>query len=598
MTEPGTDRLQVFVSSVIKNDELTAERSVACAAITSLHLTRPWAFEYAPAEPATAETVFVREVIASDIVLALIGQHYSQAVEQELEVAAQHGKPILAFVKRMPAEEQELPERLRALAWLRDRIKYREFSTSEDLRQAVIESVAAELIRGYRRYRLAQSDVRVLVDHTNAHPQSPVIRAPREADLPEVKTLLSEIHDYYPEIGDWIERIFAEPDAAKSVRLAEISNRLAGLAVSRDKGYGVRKFATLYVRPGFQGDAVGPHLIYEEVLRASRDKVRKAYVTFADELADRLSPLLHRYGFQEEGISAGRYRPGSAEWVSAKTFVYRRIDSSSFNEFIINSMVKEQGGVVDRQSHDAVFLVRLPRYPLLGLKSARRCALVLSNSDEPEADYLRHRDTFQDPSEWLFVSLYGRPADRSHWAHSVENWIDGEDLRSRYFPLEIRAPYEDSLICVIKPQYADAIVPVRAQASLLPLHRLQIRPDNVYYRSPDRYKTLRRGARIFFYVSAPEKNLRGSARLQELMVDSPEDVLSAYGRLGVLDFDEVSGIAKKHQGKVLALKFDWYVDHKRKVSYDALRTILPRFDPQTACLLSAEETSAILEATS
>ena len=141
-----------------------------------------------------------------------------------------------------------------------------------------------------------------------------------------------------------------------------------------------------------------------------------------------------------------------------------------------------------------------------------------------------------------------RPADVRRWSHQAENWIDGEDLRTRFFPLRL-VTTEQSLICTIRPAYADALIPLAERPQLFAPERLQIRPDNVFNRTPDRHVGLRRGARISFYVSNPEMNLRGSARLRELLVDSPEACLERYGEIGILQFSELNEIARQAQGE-------------------------------------------------
>jgi hypothetical protein len=320
--------------------------------------------------------------------------------------------------------------------------------------------------------------------------------------------------------------------------------------------------------------------------------VRKAFVTFADELAPTLGPLLQRYGFVTEGVSAGRYRPGSGERVMGKTFAPQRVGADNLVDFIVDHMVREHGGEVLSQQEDTLEVV-VPHGTLAGLLAQVPFRLAISSSATPEADYEAAASRL-DGARWLFVSLYGKPANVEHWSHRVGNWIDGEDLMARFYPVELITPQQPSLVCTIRPAYANGLMPDVNKPPLFSPERLQIRPDNVYYRSPDRFKPLRRGSRLLFYVSAPEMRLRGSARLQSLRLGTPAELLEHYGTMGILDFQSIQNIADHHGGNALALIFDWYAQHKRQVGLSDIKAAVGRFNPITATLVTHDEVRQLL----
>lgn len=573
-------RMQVFISSVMAKEDLRHERDAVHDAISSIPLTVPWAFEYSDAESDDAETVYRREVPRSDLFVLIVSNSHTPAVRDELELAERTQRPILAFVRLI--DERATPEREEVLEWLAARVKYRHFKTPTDLYETVVSSVSGEIIRGYRGYRerLQQEDVHTLLQRVSS-PPSLVVYSPDPSEIDTVREVLGELRSWYPEIDAWIPAVTnAFGVATGEVRVAKIGGEIAAVAISRDKDSQVRKFSTVYVRPDHRGESVGPHLIHEEVRRAARDGIRKAYVTFADELYPQLYPTFERYGFVAEGVSAGRYRVGSGEWVLSKTFVYDEIDASRFADFVELHMVREHGGRVQRRVGGS-WLARLPRGSLWGELSPRDVWFVTSTGDQPEEEYARAESRLRG-RDWLFVSAYGRVADASHWSHKVNNWIDGEDIRSRFYPVDIVTPDEDSIICTIRPAYADALMPRAARPALFAPDRLQVRPDNVFYRAPDRYKSLRRGSRIFFYVSAPEMRVRGSARLRELRVTDPESSISEYGEMGILKFGDLQAIAAKHRGNVLALAFDWYEEHQHPLGLPEVAAVVPGYTPVAA----------------
>ncbi|MCY3645461.1 MAG: DUF4062 domain-containing protein [Chloroflexi bacterium] len=589
MAEP---HIRIFVSSVMTQGYLSNERNAACEAIESLKLTVPWDFAREPAQAATPGAAALQELALSDIVVLILGNRHTPPVQEELDEAERLGKPILAFVERVPSSD-ESSERQGVVAWLRDRVKYQEFLGLEQLKREVVAAVRKELVDGYRsryRDRLKPDDIRELT-HVQSTPGL-LVRQAKASDRDAVRETLMELEQWYPDIRQWVEERLESIDEADDIRVAEMDGEIGAVVVVRSKSDDIRKFATLYVRPTARGAAIGPHIVREEVLRAAEEGVRKAYVTCADEIADRLVPILAQSGFTPEGVSRGRYRDGAAEWVLGKNFVYGEVTPSDFLDFVKTRMVTEAGGeIVEDQGN--VFSARLPRLGLAGSARPELIWYVVSSGDRPEEDYVAYKGRFEQQS-WTFVSLGGRPADVSHELHEAEAWMDAADLSSQFYPVELASHGQRSLIVTIRPEFAQELIPSSRAPSMLPPTRLQVRPDNVYYRAPDRYQELRRGSRLFFYVSDPEQRIRGSAGITDVFVGNPEDCFARYGTRGLYDYQRLEDIAQNHDGKVLAIAFDWYREFTAGVNLPRLRSIIPNYNPQSAYLASAEYASAIL----
>ena len=582
--------LRVFISSVMADAYLAEERRVVREAIEALELTTPWTFEFSSARPAPPGDVTLRAVGESDMLVLIVTNRHTPPVQAELDEAHRLEKPILAFVERL-GDTEASAERRGVVKWLSERVTYKEFEGLENLEQEVLRAIRTELIEGYRkRYegRLTPADIPKLV------PLEPypglIVRMAEEKDAAGVEDALMELKQWYPDIEEWIAKRMATIGSDENIRVAEVGKDIGAVAILGDKGSNVRKFATLYVRPTAQGGAIGPHLVRQEVMRAAKAGVRKAYVACADEIVDRLMPILEQSGFFPEGVSLGRYREGSAEWVLGKTFVHDHISQSDFVEFVKNRIIIEAGGEIIDDRGD-IFEARIPRYSLTGSEGSTAWYAV-STSPDPENDYARHRREFGE-RPWMMVSIAGRPADISHLLHETENWIDGADIYRLFYPITLENSSHHSLIVTIQPQYANALLPSSVTPSLLEPTRLQIRTDNVYYRSPDRYRNLRRGSMLFFYVSDPEQSIRGSAIITGISVSDPESCFERYGSKGIYDYSDLENIARNHNGRVLAISFDWYEEFENPVHLSQLQDFIPNYNPQAAYDLSNDQARQI-----
>lgn len=583
----------------MSGDHLVAEREAARDAISAIQLTVPWAFETSPADSADPLETALREVNRCDIFVLIVGNQHSPAVQAELGAAHDNDKPILAFVERM-AEANESAARFEVLQQLMPRHKFQMFASTEELRREIHDAITSELIRGYRdryRPRINDADIETLLQASaKAAEEIPslLVRRARQDDRPEIEILLTDLNRWYPSIQEWMSesRVLDALDTNENVRVADLDGRVRGITIARDKGDSVRKFSTIYISPNSQGTAIGPHLVREEVKRAAADGVRKAYVTFAAENAPRIRPVLEQSGFIDEGIATARYRPQSAEFVMGKTFAHDIIKQENFADFVYRYLVLNSGGTTSVFDRDG-FTATMPAPSLLSGIEHRNRRFVVSSDPVPETEYTKLQNDSRD-LDWTFVSLFGKPASTAHPSHDAPNWIDGADLAVRYFPVQFDLPEQDSMIVTILPHYADALIPRSITPSLFSPSRLQIRPDNVYYRSADRYETLRRGTRIFFYVSQPEHAIRGSAVITEITVDTPEECFARYGTKGILQFADLVRTAGD-SNEVLAIAFDWYTEYPKPVTLAQIKNLFPAYNPITASVINGTLASRIHE---
>lgn len=118
--------------------------------------------------------------------------------------------------------------------------------------------------------------------------------------------------------------------------------------------------------------------------------------------------------------------------------------------------------------------------------------------------------------------------------------------------------------------------------------KLRLRTDNVYYRKADRFKNLKRGSPILFYVSRPVKGIVGEAKIVSYSVDTPERLFEKHGELGIYNLQDIVQVAGQ-RGVALAVKFDWYVEYPRILALAEIREVIPSFNPISAREISYEQ---------
>jgi hypothetical protein len=328
---------------------------------------------------------------------------------------------------------------------------------------------------------------------------------------------------------------------------------------------------------------LGPRLLFGVIERAARDSVGKLYITLSEELREKLAPLLHQYGFCVEGVSAGRYREGSWEWIWSKRLLYGRLRPRHLHGFVRHYMFAERGFIVD-EARRGMFIAK-PRYNPLGEPSEGEMPLLIATAsgDNPDAEYgAACRKADELGLLLIFVSV--EPLTNPHGYGAC---LDSLDLESRFFPLYVERAAE-GLIMPIRASFAQMLIPRSDEPQFLVPSRVQLRTDNVYYRWPSVFDRLKRGSPLFFYETQRrhgESRLIGEGRLVEHAVGEPEELLARYGNLGVYTLEDVRGCMQKsgpNSGKALALRFDWYREVPMPLTRQQVEEVVPTFDPTTA----------------
>lgn len=92
----------------------------------------------------------------------------------------------------------------------------------------------------------------------------------------------------------------------------------------------------------------------------------------------------------------------------------------------------------------------------------------------------------------------------------------------------------------------------------------------------------------------------GEAKLDELAVNEPRELLAEYGNLGVFSLEDLEAKAAAgrgdQSGKALALKFDWYREFEGGLALANVQGIMPKYNPTTARRIDLDIAMALREA--
>ena len=573
--------LSVFISSVMNPhvEDLSGYRQACQTAIDSLHLTRAWTFEGSPASTESIPEFYLDRIRECDIFVLILGKEITSAVESEYELAWNEGKPRLLFVK----PEQERSSRARR--WLSERsVKWDgNFLGEEDFEQRVRVAVGDELIRSYRKYRLAEQDFSVIARELRTEAKSFMVRTITAPELAHVLRSLPQIEERYPDFQEWLsEKTPGIIQGSTKAYVASFADQIAGLAIVVPKAPNVKKIATLYIHPQYQGFGIGPRLLFAVLEDAANDETEKLYITLAQETLPELAPLLEHFGFVAEGISSRRYRAGSSEWVWAKRLLRGYVHRDRLPDFVRSYLLDERGAHSTSIRKEA--FTTGAAYDVIGRRQDRETHLVVIDSGQDNNPAIAYRSAKSHAErlgkELLFVSASPLPDEER-----TDDILDGLDLEIRFFPLFVQTGL-DGLILPIQERFANGLIPRMSQLQLIIPSRVQLSTDKVYYRYPSLFEALGRGTSLFFYEtqkSAGSSVLVGEAKLTEYAVDYPEELLSRFGSLGVYtlkDLQEHLGTSGNVEGKALALRFDFYREFPEPLTLRTVRKVIPTFEPR------------------
>jgi predicted transcriptional regulator/GNAT superfamily N-acetyltransferase len=416
------------------------------------------------------------------------------------------------------------------------------------------------------------------------------IRGYKSEDRDQVVKLVLELKKFYPTIENWISRQIPKIEEGKvDCRVVEYSGKIGGVAISERKNPFKVKLKTFYLSEEFRGSGIGAYLLQDVVDRWAEERVRRIYVTFAEEEVEELLPFFHEYGFLFDGVSPFDQRDNVSEYIMSKILVYEEINEEKFADFVLNYLFRLRGYKVLDKGEDFFILQKL-----ITVKESYKIYVKIITDTDPDEDIVervrKEGDELNCVSK-IIVTYYPLPVRAKNEDVKV---IDGFDIETMFYPLVLRRKKYVGLISSIKKKFADRILYDSSQ-TLLSADKKSLRVDNVFYKHPITFTEIKRGSTFVFYESAPIKAVVGEGKIKEVVLDTPENLFERFGSKGVYDLKDIKTCADR-SNRVLAFVFGRTIKYKRQIPLDEIRQIKPNYDPQGSSFLSQEELDKFREA--
>lgn len=135
----------IFVSSVMRKDELHEERLIAEKAVRELEMTEAWLFELRPASSENVKISYLSAVVKSDIFVQILEKSITTPVIEEYETAKRCKIPRLIFIKKVHHRSEELTSYISTISE-----RWKEFSNGEELFHEIKKALTAEVTKGFR----------------------------------------------------------------------------------------------------------------------------------------------------------------------------------------------------------------------------------------------------------------------------------------------------------------------------------------------------------------------------------------------------------------------------------------------------------------
>lgn len=331
------------------------------------------------------------------------------------------------------------------------------------------------------------------------------IRNYQKSDFETVFRIVETLNVYYPNIVEWFKKKESEFDGEKSFcKIAEIGENIAGIAIASFKSERILKISTFYINKEFQGkSAIGQALLRSLIEEGIKKKIRKIYVTFAEEIFDRLSGFFSMYGFMIEGTSPNRYIDGKNEIIMGKDFFYKEVKNNEFTEFIKKSLFLNRGFKIEEDKGTELVVS-----PLMLDKKIYKPSLRPRLNVKILKDIESLKDIEKDNKEnkQLYISFYGVKQED----YSKLNILDAYDIESIFFPLELELEHQKSFIYSIEYPIFERFILNAKHKDFLP-DKIKNRMENVIF-SKNGFTKLRRGSRILFHIE-DTKTIWGEAKI-------------------------------------------------------------------------------------
>lgn len=407
-------------------------------------------------------------------------------------------------------------------------------------------------------------------------------------DKEKVISLVMGLKKFYPTIGTWLKKEITKIESGTDkCKVVSFGDQIGGVAISGPKNEFSVKLKTFYLAEEFRRSGIGAHLLQEVIDYWSEKRIRKIYVTFAEEEVDELLPFFNEYGFLFDGISPFNQRASTSEYIMSKLFVYDEFTEERFKDFVYHHLFRLRGYRLVQEGTDFFVLQKL-----IAFKESYKIYVKIVTDVDPNPNL---SETVIIDAEKLgciskfIVTYYPLEAETSEDLKV----IDGYDIETLFYPLVLRRIKYVGLISPVEPRYSSRILYNASQAQIIP-DKKSFRIDNVFYKYPTTHKKVKRGSIFLFYESKPTSAIIGEGKIREKVIDTPENLFGRFKTKGVYELKDLKKI-NPGKNEVLAFLFGRTIRYENKIPLNKIQEIKPNFNPQGSSFITQEELDKLRE---
>jgi len=260
-------------------------------------------------------------------------------------------------------------------------------------------------------------------------------------------------------------------------------------------------------------------------------KVRRIFVTFAEEEFDELRGFFDKFGFLLDGIEPQFYRPGKTEYIMSKTFFYDKIDPDNFEDFVIQHLLKMRG--IIPKSNGSEFVA----HEDTGFSKTPRCVFIkivkerAINDDELFHHVLQMIEE-TDSLYGIVVSYYPILNEAKDKRIKI---VDGFLLENIFFPMRLEKDGLNGVMLPIEEEYAEKLLDMDEPQKKIAMDRVAIRHEKHFFSgrveelSKIKDRLQRGGVFIFYQKKNGLAGIIGEAKIKLLTIEMAKGIFKKYG---------------------------------------------------------------------
>lgn len=383
-----------------------------------------------------------------------------------------------------------------------------------------------------------------------------IMRQALAVDLPQASSLLGPWIDSDPFVGSVLTSLLqqGEPRNARC-RILEANGKLQGVSLWIPQGSDEIRLLAFSVptqEPGAQG--LDDLFLREEIIDWSDLGVSKVSLAVPHTLSSALPACFRNCGFVFEGISTSSGLGDRPQVRFSKHLLYKSVPHGQVMSFLKDFMLSI--GYEVRAEEDG-----------FGYRIRAECRLPFIFSS------------------WHRITRSGSDII----VHPPARVLEPNELETLFYPLTIRGRNEKPLLLPLEKKRAAHLIDFPAgnnhQDSLFEHNFLgrerTLKSSNLAFGLPAGMQNMRKGLPVLLYVN--RMGAVGTARLEDWYLDEPGNVCRSLDEAFPYDPKDVkehAALSGPHAGKVMVIRFLWYKPLKRVVSFDEIRALDEKFNPQ------------------